>query len=252
MRVSMRIFLRLVIAISVLFFGHIAYAGWFGADFSAEAIQIDSQTNKSTGYMYVGKGRVRTEMQKEGQSIVEILDPLKGVALLIIPGKQAYLERVLPPSNVASAGAKGVGNPCHELNNMKCTSLGEETVNGRKSLKWEIVNAAGEVAYQWSDVEHHFAVKREYKGATLLELQFLGNEHVNGRDVEKWRSTVVNVDGTKSVSTQWYDSKLNIAVKQQMSDGGLRELRNIKVEPQDDSLFAVPDGYQKMVMPVLQ
>lgn len=248
----MRIFLKPLFGLGILVLSYSATAGWFGADFSAEAVQIDNQSHKSTGYMYVGKGRVRTELKKDGQSVIEILDPLKGVALLILPGQQTYLERVLPPTNVASADSKGDGNPCHELNNMKCTSLGEEVINGRKARKWEIVNSAGDVAYQWSDLEHRFAVKREYKGATLLELQYLGNERVNERDVEKWKSTVENSDGTKSVSTQWYDGKLNIAVRQEMSDGSLRELRNIKVEPQSDVLFAVPDGFNKMVMPVQQ
>lgn len=218
-------------------------AGWFGADFSADAVQYDPQNRSVSGRMFVGKGRVRTELTRDGVSVVEIIDPEKAVALLLFPSRKQYMERRLPKM---AEDASDAGNPCNELPNMQCHKIGTEKINEREAEKWEITNPAGEKAYQWSDLEHHFAIKREFAGSVMLELTYQGNEALNGRNTEKWRSVLMQNDGKPLESYQWYDPKLNIAIKQALADGSVRVLKNIVVAAQPDTLFQVPADFQKV------
>ena len=67
-----------------------------------------------------------------------------------------------------------------------------------------------------------------------------GNEAVGGRQTVKY---VGKSDGEKPVA-MWVDPELNFVVKWQMKSGEVGELRNIKVAPQSDSLFAIPAGFR--------
>lgn len=226
-----------------------ASAGWFGADFSADAIQTGPHNQTNAGKMYVGKGRVRTEVTKNGQSLVEIIDPVKNVALLLLPQKKVYMERPLPELGM-TMGDKDEGNPCKSLQGATCRSLGQEQVNGRNSDKWEIT-IENRHALQWNDAQHKFPVKREIDGFTTMELRFVSNEKLDGRNTEKWQSNITAQDGQRIESYQWYDPELNIAIRQEMPGGYTRTLKNIIIGQQPDSLFAVPEGYHKETLPVM-
>ncbi|MGB5534442.1 MAG: hypothetical protein WBN08_00955, partial [Thiogranum sp.] len=47
-------------------------------------------------------------------------------------------------------------------------------------------------------------------------------------------------------STRWYDPELQIAIREELSGGYFRELRDIRVAPQPDHLFTVPADYQRV------
>ena len=51
-------------------------------------------------------------------------------------------------------------------------------------------------------------------------------------------------DGNSVRGIQWYDSELDIVVRQQADDGSLDELRNIKPDAISPEMFAIPDGYR--------
>jgi hypothetical protein len=72
----------------------------------------------------------------------------------------------------------------------------------------------------------------------------VGTETVNGRVCDKWVTT-----GTKGTSTAWIDQKLSFPIKTQSANGEIWQLTNIKEGKPDASLFEVPAGYQKMVIP---
>jgi outer membrane lipoprotein-sorting protein len=71
-----------------------------------------------------------------------------------------------------------------------------------------------------------------------------GTETVNGRVCDKWVTT-----GTKGTSTAWIDQKLSFPIKSQSANGEIWHLTNIKEGKPDASLFELPAGYQKMVIP---
>jgi outer membrane lipoprotein-sorting protein len=72
-----------------------------------------------------------------------------------------------------------------------------------------------------------------------------GPETVNGRVCDKWVFT------DKNVTTSWIDQKLHFPIKTQNSDGTVVEFSNIKEGAPPPSVFEVPAGYQKFVMPAM-
>lgn len=79
-----------------------------------------------------------------------------------------------------------------------------------------------------------------------LECENLGTDEINGRKTEKWQ--VRHKTGRKETQTTWIDSKLHIPIKTVGSDGTVMEMTNIVEGKQDESLFAVPAGFQKFDM----
>jgi hypothetical protein len=76
----------------------------------------------------------------------------------------------------------------------------------------------------------------------------LGDETIGGRKVEKWEIVAEGKDGEIS-STSWYDLELGIPIRELVPGKMMREMTNIKVGPQDDSLFMVPEGFEKVEPP---
>ena len=67
----------------------------------------------------------------------------------------------------------------------------------------------------------------------------LGREDVNGRDAEKWE-----VESLTGRTYQWFDIRLRIIIREEFPDH-IYELRNIKEEPQPESLFRKPTEDRK-------
>ncbi len=222
--------------------------GWFGAQFSADAVQVLPQGQRMTGKMFVGSERVRTEMERNGQTVVEIISPKSGTAWLLLPANRVYLERSAEPA-VAAMAENGKGNPCAGSPGNACRKVGEERVNGRATVRWEITgNVQGHAVHtvQWIDVEHGFPVRQEIQGRPVFELRFVGSEDLAGRRTEKWASAMHTPDGSVERGLQWYDPRLNTAIRQEMPGGYLRELTNIREGEQPAHLFTTPSDYKKV------
>jgi len=222
--------------------------GWFGTQFSADAVQVQPQGQRTTGKMFVGSERVRTEMERDGQLVVEVVSPAKGVAWLLFPAGKVYLERELGPAMAAMAGS-GKGDPCAGSPGMTCRRIAEERLNGRASIKWEISGTAPGHTFhssQWLDAEHGFPVRQEVAGQPLFELRHVGVETIGGRHTEKWESAIYSPDGAVGRGIQWYDPRLNTAIRQEMPGGHLRELTDIREGEQPNHLFTLPSDYKKV------
>ena len=74
----------------------------------------------------------------------------------------------------------------------------------------------------------------------------MGDETLHGRATERWEMKNSQPDGESITSTQWYDPELQIAIREELSGGYFRELRDIRVAPQPDHLFTVPANYQRV------
>lgn len=84
----------------------------------------------------------------------------------------------------------------------------------------------------------------------MAEKKLLGKEKMNGYMCEKYLFTYH--DKSFGTMTQWFSKKLNFPVKMEMDgpSGQLTtEYKNIKEKSLPDSLFEVPEGYQKMSIP---
>lgn len=228
------------VGICLLLQAVVASAGWFGADFSADLVKGTSQGQAVHGRMYVGAGRVRTEMKQQEQWMIEIIDPVKGVAWLLDQRRKVYQQRSVP--KVAQANSQDSG-PCAGITGAQCRRLPDELLNGRLARKW-LIQLNGKERIQWNDAQHDFPVQVAEGGHLMMTMTFLAGERLAGRQVERWKARQYR--GKEMVeSEQWYDPQLNIAVRQLAQDGSFRELRNIKLGNQADTLFELPQGYSK-------
>jgi len=229
--------------------------GGSGAEFSATAVQTDSSGKEMMTFkMYVGAdGMRRTETTQNGQRMVQIMVPTQGTLLMIFPDQKAYMERRGAPAPAVDTSS----DPCAGQPNLTCKLLGEEAVDGRPAKKWEIVSHhEGQTAtgIQWIDAERGTPLRQQRPDGTLLELKMVGQENLQGRNVEKWEMTInpPSGQGDPVKTLQWYDPALKVFVRQELAGGGVSELRDIQVGPQPKELFQVPAGYQLVQPPQQQ
>lgn len=80
--------------------------------------------------------------------------------------------------------------------------------------------------------------------------KYLGKEKISGYNCKKYHYVFKNSSGTKM--TQWISTKIEYPIKMIVEGpqgNMMRELKNIKETKLSDSLFQLPEGYQKMDMP---
>jgi hypothetical protein len=230
-------------------------AAWFGAEFSADAMQYSPQTKQwqPVGKIYAGKDKLRLEVMRGNQTSVVILDAPQHTTYLINPAERSYMEvkgvqgvpmlAVVPMPDDPSSPCQG--------GKMTCKEVGEEKIDDTTVEKWEfVVDQKGQQlrSTQWLDPQRKMALRQEFPGGQLVERKFLGKDKLNDREVEKWQVTMRQGNRTQQ-STEWIDPKLGVVVRQEAGQGQATELRNIQAGSQPDNLFTVPQDYQKRAMP---
>ncbi|HHH39404.1 MAG TPA: hypothetical protein ENK50_07510 [Sedimenticola sp.] len=215
--------------------------------YSAEIYQKLPQGGEVTGRVYVGREGMRTDMTRNGERMIQQVDTRRGVSRILFPEKRTYLE--MPAGRTPPDAARGGEvDPCQGLPGAHCRRLGEETLNGRPVVKWAVsFNQQGRQieGTQWIDRERGMVVRQEMPDGQRMALKLLGTEKLNGRRVEKW-AVDMEANGNRQRSYRWYDPELNLVVREVMPGGFVREMRNIRVGPQDPALFRLPKGYRKM------
>ena len=223
------------------------------AEFSAEAVQQVPNQPVRIARMYVARQGVRTEYQQDGQDMVEIYNLAEKRALLLMPNKRMYMEREMPgdmpPNPLANQPS---ANPCGNNPNLQCKRLGEEQIEGRRAVKWEMSgqqDGRPVRSLHWIDHSRNLPLRQLWSDGTISELRVLGRETLNGRATEKWELVTTRPDGDSRSSYQWYDAELGITIREELPGGYSRELRNIKVAAQPPTLFTQPQGYQRVTVP---
>jgi hypothetical protein len=226
-----------------------------GVQFSADTVSRGPDGQVSTGKMYVGANRMRVEMSHQGQQMIRIHDQNRQMEWVILPDRQAYMERSVPMAGVTPGSMPTHSaeiNPCQGIQGLTCTRVGEEDVAGRRAVKWEMsMTHEGQTltGAQWLDVERGMPFKYQMPNGQAMELRMLGTESIAGGRVEKWEMTNTTPDGQPVQSMQWYDPELKHAVREEFPGGFVREMTNIQVGPQPDALFTIPPGYSKIEPP---
>jgi len=187
----------------------------FPVDFSADQFVYESAHPDQVlniGKVYVGKGRMRQEMQiPRGPHVVYLIDPAGGHLWELMPESKTVVDmgemfrkmgEAMGASQQSMATLKPTdpSHPCADSKYVTCQKVGAETINGRSTEKWEFTSSA---------------LRKQSK------------------------------------SYQWIDPHLYIAVKH-ADDSGVKELRNIHEGPQPDSLFEIPADYRRMTSPSKQ
>jgi hypothetical protein len=222
-------------------------------EFSADSIESQPGQDERKGRLYVGKDRIRSDIDMNGEKIIQIIDLAKQEAIVINVAQKSFMRRRASEFEVKSQSSSSADeNPCAGMRNLVCKKTGAETVNGRKTLKWEISNPAdtqGGIMRFWVDAEHRIPVRQEMPDGSIMEQHLLGRESVNGRNAEKWEMTMSRPDGQSQVSYQWYDPQIKMNVREQLPGGFTRNLINIKLKHQPAELFSIPDGFSEISMP---
>lgn len=221
-----------------------------GAEFSAESVQQGPDGEMSSGKMFVGDKRMRTEMSHQGQQVIRVTDENRGVEWILFPDQKKYMERKL--AGPASSAASPADDPCGGMPGLTCTKVGEEEVGGRLAIKWEMAashQGQSMKSTQWIDKERGVPLRQEMPNGQTTELKYVGEEDLGGRKVEKWEMVATMPGQPETRSYQWLDPELELAVKQEFPGGMVSELKNIRVGKQPDELFNIPAGYERMTAP---
>ena len=245
-----------VAAILAALLGSAAQADDGQIQFSAEMVRHGPDGKTATGRMYVGDGRTRMEMSQQGREVVRISDRGRRMEWILFPADKGYLQRTAPPTpqgaNPPSTPPSADSDPCAGMPGVTCRRLGVEDVNGRPAVKWEMsMTHEGKTltGVQWLDQERAIPLKHQMPSGQSMELKLLGKETMEGRSVEKWEMTTSVPNQQPTVTFQWYDPQLKLAVRDELPGGFVSELKDIRIGPQPDSLFVVPEGYTPMTAP---
>jgi hypothetical protein len=114
----------------------------------------------ATGVMYFGGSKIRMELSAEGQQITLIQDPASGSLLMIMPSERMYMETSpgMAPVQAPRAGPMDPANPCAGGRATSCSSLGDETVNGYATRKWQY-QVDGQTETAWIATQLRFPVR---------------------------------------------------------------------------------------------
>lgn len=115
-----------------------------------------------------------------------------------------------------------------------------------KGVAWVIMPA--QKAYMEVPLENSSMLANHGKLPNEIERKLLGKETLDGKEVEKYK-IVYEANGKQNTIFSWIMPGTDIPVKTEAEDGSWQtEYKNIKVGPQPDNMFEVPNGYQKISM----
>jgi hypothetical protein len=221
-------------------------------EFSAETVESGMQGGEQTGKLYVGKDRIRTDIDANGQTLIQIIDLKAQEALMINTQEKSFLRRQAGGGDMLSEQKTDSASPCEGMENITCKQTGKEQIYGRPAIKWEFTSKAGgktESMTIWLDEQRGIPTRQVMPDGSSMEMWMLGPDTIGGRQAEKWELTMTGPDGKSTSSYQWYDPAIQMNIREEAGNGYFRELRNIKLGKQPDSLFKVPEGYEEVSMP---
>lgn len=155
-----------------LLFAIVAFAQ---QDFSADIVDTTNGKPIPKTKIYATKDKLRFEPQEAGPAHPVIVNLSTHMAHALMPDRKMYMEfpeeqtpgthrlsrELFRPSDAGNACAEWLKLPANQGGS--CKNLGNETVNGRSTVKYEGTNAKGETGYAWVDKKIGFPVKWQGK-----------------------------------------------------------------------------------------
>ena len=143
-------------------------------EFKANVKMVDaSDGTTSTGVMYFGGAKIRTELSKDGQNIIVLADPVAKSQLIMMPDDKMYMELPMGqgPVNMPITGSSDPTNPCSGgSGNTDCVKGATESVNGHPAVRWEYTNHEGTRTRAWVSTKLRFPVKTEDDDGGKMEI----------------------------------------------------------------------------------
>jgi hypothetical protein len=181
----------------------------FAQEFSADFVSTRTGGVGNAGKLYVSNDKVRFESDRQAAT--------GGKPVMILDLTQHVTTMLLPARKMYVTYPQGVG-----LN----------------VPVWRL-NDANNACAEWESFAKQMKTETKMKSC-----QKSGTETEEGRSAVKY--DITSTDGT--VSHVWVDPKLHTMLKHESAQGTV-QLKNIKEASQPATLFAIPDGYQKMSAP---
>jgi hypothetical protein len=240
----------LIFSLLLALFAPMASAALPGVEFSATAVQQAPNQPVREARMVVTPDKVRMEYKDKDQTLIEITDLAAGRSLRVMPDSGTYeVQQARPQVLEQIRQAQGPKSPCVGNPQASCKQLGEETLFGRPVVKWEMAVEYQGRTYRslyWLDKERFMPLRQMWADGTVNELRPVGKEMLGSRATEKWEMVTKRSNGQTTTATQWFDVELGLVIREELPGGYLRELRDIRVGPQDPALFEVPAGYRQV------
>src|SRR5258708_26903165 len=154
-------------------------------EFSAEIVNTEKSDNPVQAKIYFAKDKMRIESQERNArgGGAYIMNFATETALVIMDQQHMYMEM---PAQAQTRGMSysffrtgDVENACGDWLKLAknkggtCHKIGNETVNGRSTVKYEGTNSSGETSDVWLDPKLRFPVKWQGKnsGGELRNIQ---------------------------------------------------------------------------------
>jgi hypothetical protein len=151
------------------------------AEFSAEVVDLQKSGAGSQAKIYFAKDKMRIESQgtanARGGGAV-IVNFATQSSLVLMSQQHMYMEMPMQAQNQRMSYAAAffrvgdVENACGDWQKVatngqgsSCHKVGNETVGGRSTVKYEATNANGEVSHFWIDPKLRFPVKWQSKSS---------------------------------------------------------------------------------------
>ena len=132
--IFLSILFNLIIASNVLAYG-------MAVEFSATAVQKAPGRPDYQRKMYIAKNKVRTESVFNNVQLIEIVKIKKQERIVLLPEHKVYMQQQNNnPAMKEVADSNKNANPCEGLVNTSCVMLAKETINERRTEKWEFTN----------------------------------------------------------------------------------------------------------------
>jgi hypothetical protein len=138
-------------------------------EFSADVVNATKEDNAGPTKLYFAKEKLRIEQsdpETKGSrtAIVNLADQK---AVFLMPEEHLYMEmpQAKNPKTISYFRTRDAENACNDWLKLEsnrggsCQKVGDETVNGRRAIKYQGNTAKGEVVYVWLDPKLRFPVK---------------------------------------------------------------------------------------------
>jgi hypothetical protein len=157
------------------------------AEFSAEIVDLQRPGTPTQAKIYFTKDKLRVEPKQSdpGPPAAVIVNLATQTSTVLMARQHIYMEMPAQAQSqrmsyaAAFFQAGDVENACGDWQKMgynkggSCHKVGNETVNGRNTVKYEATNASGDVGHFWLDPKLRFPVKWDGKnsGGELRNIQ---------------------------------------------------------------------------------
>lgn len=222
------------------------------ASFTADVVQIKGNDLIHARLFWLD-GRVRFEYLDQGVLMAQIFDQENNRMIWLDTENKVYVERAVSKTEqqqterAAKSAAEKVYTPCDAFQQAQCILLKSDEINHRDTDKWLItfdVDGRDEHMFVWLDKQYRIPVRQENPDGSILDVSIVDDIELDGREVYKVEMLSVSFSGDRTHGIQWYDSELNVVIRQQDGNGTVEELRNIRLEPVSEDKFAIPDDYE--------